>query len=592
MLCSSLYAILLFLPTADVPEVYMHQLWDTIHKYDTSYRVYGQNFDEFPTDEVIVSFFKELGHTGEIKSITDKSLDKLRLSRAQILWGMYYKKNVDYVELLWEDFTYQIDNKAYKKQEKMYYPRFTKVIIHYFLTKDKTISWRNKIGMHTSRDDYLINTLRFVSANEVSQIYEARLPKSMTSPEMRETKAYNTFIGYATGAIPPKIARKFKKSSPTKKDINLNLVPMDENPVKEELNEGKRLQEVHTTRHLSFARKSLRDFHRTHPSGSGAAKDQNLLDKDDSNIDHDSSSEGSDQENDSGDDNTQIFFSDNEKGSDSKHETDENEDEVKDDEEENEDKFVRTTSYYSRTGDEDETNVESKGEDKGEGDEDERIDYTTSQLYDDVDIRLNKPVQAVDLMPVHKITLDQVVEDAHVTISTVAKKTEVPVTSSSHSSNLAAKFLNFADIPTTEAEIVSPIDVPVYHEVPSGQTPTLLTLPVLVITESLLVYTTNIPHSLQSFTPPPPLSTPHHHQQLKQQILNLHFLISSVFQFNNRVSALEKEVSELRMDDPLNTQVTALVDEHLESRLGATKDEFMNYLLASITARITEQVKI
>ncbi|GJZ40922.1 hypothetical protein Tco_0587808 [Tanacetum coccineum] len=532
-----------FLITADVPKVYMHQFWDSVYKHDTFYRfkmdkrkrfkltleifrdifkicprVQGQDFEAIPTNEEILSFLRELSNSGEMNSLTDVVVDQMHQP-----WRTF---NVDYVELLWEDFTYQIDNKAYKKQEKMYYPRFTKVIIHYFLTKDKTISWRNKIGMHTSRDDYLINTLRFVSANEVSQIYEARLPKSMTSPEMRETKAYNTFIGYATGAIPPKIARKFKKSSPTKKDINLNLVPMDENPVKEELNEGKRLQEVHTTRHLSFARKSLRDFHRTHPSGSGAAKDQNLLDKDDSNIDHDSSSEGSDQENDSGDDNTQIFFSDNEKGSDSKHETDENEDEVKDDEEENEDKFVRTTSYYSRTGDEDETNVESKGEDKGEGDEDERIDYTTSQLYDDVDIRLNKPVQAVDLMPVHKITLDQVVEDAHVTISTVAKKTEVPVTSSSHSSNLAAKFLNFADIPTTEAEIVSPIDVPVYHEVPSGQTPTLLTLPVLVITESLLVYTTNIPHSLQSFTPPPPLSTPHHHQQLKQQILNMHFLIS------------------------------------------------------------------
>ncbi|GJT84240.1 hypothetical protein Tco_1058582 [Tanacetum coccineum] len=144
-----------------------------------------------------------------------------------------------------------------------------------------------------------------------------------------------------------------------------------------------------------------------------------------------------------------------------------------------------------------------------------------------------------------EITLDQVIEDAHVTISTVAKKTKVPVTSSSHSSNLAAKFLNFADIPTTEAEIVSPMDVPVHHEVPSA---------------------TNPQSALPDF--------------------------SSVFQFNNRVSALEKEVSKLRKDDPLNTQVTALVDEHLESRLGATKDEFMNYLMASITARITEQVKI
>ncbi|GKC49962.1 hypothetical protein Tco_1072707 [Tanacetum coccineum] len=133
-----------------VPEVYMNQFWDTIHKYDNSYRfkmdkkkkfdlnleifrdifqiyprVHGQDFDELPTDEDIVSFFKELGHTGEIKSITDvvvdqmrqpwrtfdtiinrslsgktTGLDKLRLSRAQILWAMYYKKNVDYVELL------------------------------------------------------------------------------------------------------------------------------------------------------------------------------------------------------------------------------------------------------------------------------------------------------------------------------------------------------------------------------------------------------------------------------------------------------------------------------------------------------------
>ncbi|GJY37528.1 hypothetical protein Tco_0422906 [Tanacetum coccineum] len=73
-------------------------------------RVHAQNFDTLPTDEDIVSFFKELGHIGEIKTITDivvdqmhqprrtfatiinrslsgktTGLDKLRLSRAQIL---------------------------------------------------------------------------------------------------------------------------------------------------------------------------------------------------------------------------------------------------------------------------------------------------------------------------------------------------------------------------------------------------------------------------------------------------------------------------------------------------------------------------
>ncbi|GJY16561.1 hypothetical protein Tco_0386983 [Tanacetum coccineum] len=90
----------------------------------------------------------------------------------------------------------------------MYYPRFTKVIIHYFLIQEKSLSWRNKIGMHTSKDDYLINSLRFVSAKESSQIYGVVLPEC---------------------AVPPKIARKFKKASPSKKDSI--IVQADEEPV-------------------------------------------------------------------------------------------------------------------------------------------------------------------------------------------------------------------------------------------------------------------------------------------------------------------------------------------------------------------------
>ncbi|GJS03302.1 retrovirus-related pol polyprotein from transposon TNT 1-94 [Tanacetum coccineum] len=181
-----------FLITADVPEVYMHQFWDSVYKHDTFYRfkidkrkrfklnlevfrdifkisprVQGQDFDALPTDEEIVSFLRDLGHTGEIHSLNDVTtgLDKLRLSRAQILWGMYHQKNVDFVELLWEDFIYQIDNNAYKTQEKI-----------------------------------------FVSTKEETQIYGAILPESLTSPEMKETKSYKTYISFATGAIPPKKA--------------------------------------------------------------------------------------------------------------------------------------------------------------------------------------------------------------------------------------------------------------------------------------------------------------------------------------------------------------------------------------------------
>ncbi|GKG33395.1 hypothetical protein Tco_0433554 [Tanacetum coccineum] len=65
--------------------------------------------------------------------------------------------------------------------------------------------------MHTSKDDYLINTLRFVLAKEETQIYGAILSESLTSPEMKETKAYKTYFGFAAGTTPPIKVRKFKK---------------------------------------------------------------------------------------------------------------------------------------------------------------------------------------------------------------------------------------------------------------------------------------------------------------------------------------------------------------------------------------------
>nr|GEV51799.1 hypothetical protein [Tanacetum cinerariifolium] len=111
-------------------------------------RLPGQRFKDPPLEEEILSFNRDLGHTREIKVLIDvnvnymhqpwrsiaaiinkclsgktTSLDSLCLSRAQILWGMYHKKNVGYVYLLWEDLVYQVENKNSKKNNayKEYY---------------------------------------------------------------------------------------------------------------------------------------------------------------------------------------------------------------------------------------------------------------------------------------------------------------------------------------------------------------------------------------------------------------------------------------------------------------------------------------
>ncbi|GJY93758.1 hypothetical protein Tco_0509540 [Tanacetum coccineum] len=168
-----------------------------------------------------------------------------------------------------------------------------------------------------------------------------------------------------------------------------------------------------------------------------------------------------------------------------KRATVENEEEVEDDEEEKDDEFIKTLSIF--TDDEDETNDESKVEDKAEGDEDKGMDYTTNQFDNDVNVRLNEPVDADEGFiqkegtDTEVINVQQWNENLEILINQVSlykmcarsknresncsKRTEVPVTSSSHSSDLASKFLNFSDIPYTDAEIVSLIDFLVHHEI-------------------------------------------------------------------------------------------------------------------------------
>ncbi|GJY91319.1 hypothetical protein Tco_0506515 [Tanacetum coccineum] len=586
---------LAFLITADVPEVYMHQFWNSVYKHDDFYRfkidkkkrfkltlevfrdifqicprVQDQDFDALPTEEDIVSFLRDLGHTGDITSLNDvvvdqmhqpwrtfaalinrslsgktSGLDKLRLSRAQIIWGMYFQKNVDYVELLWEDFTYQIDNKDFKKQEKIMkqsskLPLETDLLVHVTTHKmhqpwrnfaalinrslsgktsgldklrlsraqiiwEKTLSWRNNIGMHTSKDDYLINTLRFVSRKEASQIYGVVLPECLTSPEMKESKAYKTYLGYATGAVPPKIARKFKKAYPTKKDNY--LVPVDEEPVQKGKRVKRSAKKSSTTpasgiviRETSVKTKSTGKEKVDVSRVPDVAEDDSTKsdseswgnDEDDSNDEQESKDESSEQEN---------------KSEEQESDDSEQEDEFANDDQE-EEEFVHTPSP---TDEKDDENLESESAEVIKSDEEKGMDNTTDQFDDDVNARLEESTQTgkevvqgegadVEMIDAQQgnenleTTQEQVVEDAHVTISTVTKKTEVPATSSSRSSNLASKFLKFLDIPHTDAEIVSPLDVHVHHEVPRTHAPTLLTILVSVITESSPVYTKFLNH--------------------------------------------------------------------------------------------------
>ncbi|GJX13829.1 hypothetical protein Tco_0205587 [Tanacetum coccineum] len=137
-------------------------------------KVGNKKFEEPPLEKEILAFLANLGHSGEIKKITDVN-------------GMYNNKKVDYAYLLWEDFIYQIENKNMKKGNAMYYPRFTKLVVNFVMDKDPSIPRRNKL-------------------------YGTILPVALTNEDIRNSESYKEYYAIASGKIPPKTKGSKKKA--------------------------------------------------------------------------------------------------------------------------------------------------------------------------------------------------------------------------------------------------------------------------------------------------------------------------------------------------------------------------------------------
>ncbi|GJU96013.1 hypothetical protein Tco_1320769 [Tanacetum coccineum] len=77
---------------------------------------------------------------------------------------------------------------------------------------------RNKINLHTIRDDSLLGTLKYVSKTEDYQKYGTLIPEEMINQAIKYFKAYKTYLDFATRKATPKKARKFMKiASPSQK---------------------------------------------------------------------------------------------------------------------------------------------------------------------------------------------------------------------------------------------------------------------------------------------------------------------------------------------------------------------------------------
>ncbi|GJW20352.1 hypothetical protein Tco_0030974 [Tanacetum coccineum] len=174
----------------------------------------GQIFEEPLLEEEILSFIRDLGHTREIKFLSDVNVNHMHQpwrSFAAIINKCLSGKTTTLKSLRLP--LYQVENKNSKKNNDMYYIRFTKVIIDYFMEKDQGIPRRNKMFWHYARDDYMFTTVRVISKHQDKQVYGTILPQHLTNQAMLESEAYMTYRTYATGEKTPKPKTTKKKAN-------------------------------------------------------------------------------------------------------------------------------------------------------------------------------------------------------------------------------------------------------------------------------------------------------------------------------------------------------------------------------------------
>nr|GEX11965.1 hypothetical protein CTI12_AA065210 [Tanacetum cinerariifolium] len=332
-----------------------NQSAQTIHMLTKPHLLYDHTTKQ--ALEEILAFLRELGHSGEIKMITDVKINKLhqpwRLFAAVINKCLSGKST---------DFVYQVEHKDAKKSNEMYYPQFTKVIVNFFITKDQSIPRRNKVNWHYARNDHMFTIINLVSRHQNTQQYGVIFPVELTNKAIRNSESYKEYYAVASGAEPTKTKTSVRK----KQSSSDTTVPP---PTK-----GKRLK--------ISAKKSSNENKGEDDDDDDQSDDDDQEDQDDDDQDdHDDDDDQDEQDDDDDQDNDDDEQTDsNNNGDDFVHlKFSTHDEEAKD--EESFDPIVRTPSHDDKTNDED--NDEDSDGMNVEGDEGANEEDDADELYRD-----------------------------------------------------------------------------------------------------------------------------------------------------------------------------------------------------------------
>ncbi|GJR45237.1 retrovirus-related pol polyprotein from transposon TNT 1-94 [Tanacetum coccineum] len=510
-------------------------------------RLHNQDFVEPPSEEELVIFIQELGYSGKCISGNTTGLDMLRESRAQILWGPSLFKSSPTRSL--EPDQFKTRGEFLGKQQDLIDSGNHKLKS----CRDKTISMRNMINLHTICDDSLLGTLKFVSKTQDYQQYGALIPDDMINQDIKDSQAYKT-PKLCNEKVPPRKTRKYKKvASPLRKLSPVKEAELVKNTkrVKRPAKKSKLLvrNTLSKVAQLKEATKrSKKDYHISQASGSGVPDVLTY----DSESENESSGDSEDDNDDDSDDDS--------KGDDDKADCDDDGSSDADD-----------NKRIDSDDDDEILQLTLKDYDEEKHDEEYESDDDYENVFEDEDDNFYKDVDVISLGVEHEKERkgDEEMIDAD------QNKIESLKQSSYVSFDFASKFLILENVPPSVDEVASTMNVKSHQEESSTQAPSLIMKPVTQSQKHHCIcytiptdyindhsYFTTNDHQLFTITVPTTTSIP--------ALLNF----SSLFGFDQRVSTLETELSQLKQADhsaqlleSVKSQLPTMVDDLLSTRI-------------------------
>nr|GEY62873.1 hypothetical protein [Tanacetum cinerariifolium] len=147
------------------------------------------------------NFFKSFSTSANVSSIYIQQFCNTLTQEAKT--GAF-RTNVDYAELIWEEFvqgiqtffTHRDSNKIPSKKPTPHvipYCWFTKLIIYYLGSKCN-IHRRPKSPRHVTGDDFLLRNLKFIPKGERDEVFRMKILEELITDNIRNAPYYNAYL--------------------------------------------------------------------------------------------------------------------------------------------------------------------------------------------------------------------------------------------------------------------------------------------------------------------------------------------------------------------------------------------------------------